>query len=214
MKRTPQLALDLLPEYGWGGARKGAGRKPKGEQSSISHRRKLEIDEHCAVHVTLRVREHVWNLRSRRSHRVIASALRGVLGRKGFRVVHFSIQGNHLHLIVEAVDAAALANAIRSVSGRIAHGLNAIMELRGVVFSDRYHAHVLRTPSEVRHALAYVLGNFASHAARRGERLGADHVDPYSSSAETGPDGQPPPVSRPETWLLCTRGGHRGEQGG
>jgi len=65
---------------------------------------------------------------------------------------------------------------------------------------------VLRTPAEVRNAIAYVLGNFASHAIRRGERPDPSKIDAYSSEAEHGPDGMPPPVSSPTTWLLATRG--------
>jgi len=204
-KTRPQLPLDLVPRYGWGGARAGAGQKPRGEEAGISHERTLEVDRHAPVHVTLRARDHVWNLRSRRCHAVIAAALRGVLGRPGFRVVHFSLQGNHAHLLVEADDAAALARGMKALSGRIALGLNRLMERRGRVFQDRYHAHVLRTRAEAQRAIAYVLGNFASHARRRGEPLGPAFVDEYSSAAPRGPDGEPPPVSAPECWLL--RGG-------
>lgn len=71
-------------------------------------------------------------------------------------------------------------------------------------FAARFPVHVtLRVrPHVTRRALAYVLGNFASHAARRGEPLPADHVDPFSSAAAICPDGLPPPVSRSRTWLL------------
>ena len=95
MARNPQLPLEILPRFGWGGARAGSGRKPAGEEAGISHERVIDVDERAPVHVTLRAREHVWNLRSRRSHAIIAAALRGVLGRPRFRVVHFSIQGDH-----------------------------------------------------------------------------------------------------------------------
>ncbi len=179
---------------------------PSARPTGISHRRLLEVDGDAPVHVTLRARPDVWNLRSRRSHRVIAKALRGVIGRPGFRVVHFSIQGNHLHLVIEAHSAKTLANGMRALAGRIALGLNVMMGRSGAAFDDRYHAHVLRTPTEVRHVLAYVLGNFASHALRRGECVSSGYVDPYSSAAERGPDGFPPPVSRPESWLLRTGG--------
>jgi REP element-mobilizing transposase RayT len=206
VKRVPQLPLELVPTFGWGGSRPGSGRKPRAEEAGISHERRLQVDPHSAVHVTLSAREHVWNLRSRRCHAVIASALRGVLSRADFRVVHFSVQGNHVHLVVEAHDADALARGMRSLSGRIAIGLNRLMGLRGRVFTDRYHAHVLRTPTEVRRVLAYVLGNFASHALRRGESVAATFVDPWSSAAERGPDGEAPPVSAPETWLLRNGG--------
>lgn len=204
--RRPQLSLDLLPRYGWGGSRKGAGRRPRGEEAGVPHERRLALDRHTPVHVTLRAREHVWNLRSRRCHAVISAALRGVLARAGFRIVHFSVQGNHLHLIVEADDAAALARGMRAVSGRIAIGLNRLMGTRGRVFSDRYHAHVLRTRAEVRNAVTYVLGNFVSHRRREGEPIAPRFVDPFSSAAPRGPDGEPPPVSPPESWLLRSVG--------
>lgn len=205
-KRAPQLPLDLVPTFGWGGARTGSGQKPRGEEAGISHERRIAVDRRSPVHVTLRVREHVWHLRSHRCYAVFAAALRGVLGRPDFRVVHFSLQGDHVHLVVEADDAEALARGMRALSGRIAIGLNRLMGRRGRVFTDRYHAHVLRTPTEVRRALAYVLGNFASHALRRGEPIAVAFVDPYSSAAELGPDGEAPPVSRPETWLLRSAG--------
>ena len=95
---------------------------------------------------------------------------------------------------------------MKAVSGRIALGLNALMDRRGPVFSDRYHAHPLRTPTEVRNALTYVLGNFSSHAARRGDALPDGYVDRYSSAATRCPDGELPPVTVPRTWLMRVRG--------
>lgn len=201
-RNDTQLRLALLPTFGWGGARDGAGRRPRGERPGVAHAPRPELDRHLPLHVTLRTRAHVWNLRTRRCHGVIAAALRGVLARGDFRVVHFSIQGNHLHLVVEAEGAAALARGMRALSGRIALGLDRLMRRRGRVFTDRYHAHVLRTPAAARRAVAYVLGNFASHVERRGGRVPDGWADPHSSVAERGPDGLPPPVSRPSSWLL------------
>ena len=85
-----------------GGARRGAGRKPAGDRARVPHAARDEVRPYHPVHVTLRVAEHVWNLRSERSYRIIDAALRAARRRPEFRVVHFSIQGNHVHLIVEA----------------------------------------------------------------------------------------------------------------
>lgn len=205
--RSHQLRLDLPPRFGWGGARPNAGRKPRAGEAGLPHRSRLDVDPHIPVHVTLRAREHVWNLRSLRCYRIIAAALRGVAGWPDFRVVHFSVQGNHVHLVVEADDARALASGMKAISGRIALGLNALMKRRGPVFADRYHAHPLRTPTEVRNALQYVVGNFASHAVRRGETMPSRFVDRYSSAATRCPDGELPPVTPPRTWLLRVEGG-------
>ncbi len=205
--RTPQLPLLLPPRPGWGGARPNAGRKPRGEKPGLPHRTRVQVDPRTPLHVTLRTRAHVWNLRSRRCYAIFAGALRAVAGRTDFRVVHFSVQGNHLHLVVEADDARALAGGMKAVSGRVALGLNALMEKRGPVFTDRYHAHALRTLAEVRNALRYVLGNFSSHALRRGKAVPASYVDAYSSAAARCPDGEPPPVAAPRTWVLQVCGG-------
>ena len=62
----------------------------------------------------------------------------------------------------------------------MARALNRVMSRRGAVFASRFHAHVLRTPREVRHALAYVLGNHAVHAERAG-RPAAAVPDVYAS---------------------------------
>lgn len=88
---------------------------------------------------------------------------------------------------MESTGERALSNAVRALSIRLTRGLNRMMGRSGSVFSDRYHAHVLRTQAEVRNAVRYVLGNFASHATRRGERVGGGWNDPFSSAVVRAP---------------------------
>jgi REP element-mobilizing transposase RayT len=195
----------------WGGKRKNAGRKPAAGREGIRHDRRYPISPSHPVHVTVRMAEHVWNLRSERSFRIFDAALRGVRARRDFRVVHFSVLGNHLHLIVEADSTRALANGMRALSTRLTLRLNAMMgRAMGSVFVGRYHTHVLKTPAEVRNAVRYVLGNFASHAARRGERVPARYVDRFSSASGRGASRsqlslfETPATSEARTWLLRT----------
>jgi len=122
--------------------------------------------------------------------------------RFGFRLNQFSLQSNHVHLIVEADDALALSRGMKGIAVRVARTVNRVWKRRGSVFSDRFHARALRTPREVRAALAYVLHNARHHGLRL---LG---VDPYSSGPwfdgwrqgiVLGDDG---PGARARTWLL------------
>ncbi len=219
MRRATSPAQQVLALPFRGGARRGAGRKPAGERAGAPHVARDAIRPSEPVHVTLRMAEHVWNLRSERSFRIIHAALVGVRQAVGFRVVHFSVQGNHLHLILEANGAGALASGMRAISIRLARGLNRMMGRKGPVLADRFHAHVLRTPAEVRNALRYVLGNFESHAERRGEpRSTKGWVDPFSSAAAKAPrDAQPSlffeaPTADAQGWLL--RQGANVEPGG
>ncbi len=167
----------------WGGRRRGAGRRPRGGTARAAHDARERVRPYQPVHVTLRMADHVWNLRSERSFRVIDGALRGVRRRRDFRIVDFDVVGNHLHLTAEADGTAALSNGVRALSIRLARRLNRMMGRSGRVFEDRYHAHVLKTPAEVRNARRYVLGNFASHARRRGEPVREGFVDPFSSAS-------------------------------
>jgi len=153
------------------------------------------------------VRDHVWNLRSRRCFSVIERAFAAARERFGMRLVHFSVQGNHIHLLIETTDNEALARGMQGLSIRIAKALNRVMRRRGRVFADHYHSRVLRTPTEAAWALAYVLRNFAHHAKAWREEVADGEADPFSSAARGGAD--PPPVCEPRTWLL-TAGWRRG----
>ncbi len=167
----------------WGGKREGAGRKPTGKRAGVSHAPRARICRTTPVHVTLRMAPHVYNLRSRRSFRVIEQALFAASNHLGTKILEFSVQGNHVHLLAETRDDAALSRAMKGLSVGLARGLNKLMGKRGRVLGDRYHAHVLRTPTEVVRVREYIKRNYRKHAAERGHRLPDGFVDPYSSSS-------------------------------
>ena len=102
--------------------------------------------------MTVRVRREVWNLRTHRCFRALRRAFERGCARFGFRLVHFSVRGNHVHFIVEAPDERALTRAMKGLAVRMARALNKVMDRKGPAFSDRYHAHLLKMPREARHA--------------------------------------------------------------
>ncbi len=186
--------LSLAKTGGWGGKRRGAGRRPAGDRAGVSHKTRplLKGDEH-PVHVTLRVQKGVWNLRGARAFQIVKTSFNRNRDRFGFRLNHFSVQGNHMHLVVEANDKRALARGMHALEIRIALALNRLMgRRRGHVFADRYHSHILKTPTEVRNVLHYQLHNREKHT---GVRLNAIDSRTSWGMAE-------PPTVAPETWLL------------
>jgi REP element-mobilizing transposase RayT len=187
-----------LPFRQWGGKRKGAGRKRKGARPKVAHRPRPKFRK-AALHVTMRVREEVWNLRTRRCFAALARSFEKGCDRFGVRVVHFSVQGNHIHLIVEAPDPVQLPRAMKGLAVRMARALNKVMNRKGPVFADRYHSHVLTSPREAASAVRYVLDNWIVHARREGWPLPSG-VDPYCSTAWDGHD--PPLVAQPLWWML------------
>src|SRR5690348_2590384 len=197
-----QLPLPAPPT--WGGRRKGAGRKPAGARAGVPHRPRAPHAAYHPVHVTMRrVREGVPSLRMGSRFDAVEAAI-GAASSDAFRVCHFSVLGNHVHLVVEAKDRVALARGIQGLAIRAARGVNRALARSGRVWGDRYHAEELRTPKQVRQAIAYVLLNRRKH-----DPLAPRGVDPRSSGAWfTGwarpfrrPE-RPAAVAAPHTWLL------------
>jgi putative transposase len=181
----------------WGGKRRRAGRKTKEKRKRVSHRARAKVTPGCAVHVTLRVREGLWNLRGARAFAVLSRCFERARDRFGFRLIHFSVQGNHLHLLVEPRDNAALARGVQGLAVRVAKGLNRLMGRRGPVFADHFHSRVLRTPTEAARARDYVLNNFAHHAAQWGAPVDLTGPDALSSAVNGASL-----VVQPRTWLM------------
>ena len=121
------------------------------------------------MHVTLRSVATISCLRAHRVFPEVRCALTNA-SRRGFRVIQFSVQENHLHLIVEGDDTTTLALGIRGLTIRLARAVNRTLGRHGRVWADRYHARALTTPRAVRHALVYVLRNRQKHEPRNRPR--------------------------------------------
>ena len=208
----------------WGGKRKGAGRPPKRDRSSEPHKVRLRFSEPTPVHVTLRVVAPISTLRRPDAYHAVRWSLYAVIGREDFRIVHLSIERDHLHLLVEANDHVALWEGVRAFESSAAQRINRVISLttgtrrRGQVFADRYHARLIRSPTQARNTLSYVLNNWRRHGLDRGMETMFWDVDYYSSGPcfegwtelddspflYQTPDYPRLSVCRPKTWLLRT----------
>jgi REP element-mobilizing transposase RayT len=197
--RARQMEL-ALP--GWGGRRDGAGRpRTPGRGSSVRHRSRPKHNPAHPVHVTMRARRGIPNMRSINLSAVVRAAI-AKASRPRFRVTHFSVQVDHLHAIVEATDDRSLARGISGLAIRSARAINRRLRRTGRVWGDRYHARALTSPREVRSGILYVLQNWKKHVA------GAHGMDELSSGPWFGGwSGSPPlrgdasPVAPSKTWL-------------
>jgi hypothetical protein len=234
--RAPRAKQAELEFRSWGGARRGAGRKPKGTRALVPHDTRPEHKPRFPVLITSRllpdlpclrhpseaarvraaltsanlgdrsplthpcrdrrsagrsaVKPDAGSSNRARQHEIVGLA-RGGAGRKPsspgarcdrsiprFQVVHYSIQSNHLHLIVEAVDRKALTSGMRGLLIRIARALNRRWERSGQVFADRFHERELLNPRQVRNALVYVFQNLRKHG------ICLEGPDPLSSGPQ------------------------------
>src|SRR5215475_3866517 len=212
--RVPtQLSFeDLRRRSGRGGPRPGAGRPRQSKNPPVHHVRRPPVPRHCPSHVTLRLRPGLPSLRTRRFLRELRPSLRAACEREAFRVVHYSVQRNHLHLLVEAAGKEALGRGMKAICARVARAVHRAFGRAGAVLHGRYHLRILRTPREVRNTLAYVLLNARKHWRQRFGVAPPVRIDEASSGRwfegwrREHPAGREPPgareVSRARTWLL------------
>jgi REP element-mobilizing transposase RayT len=208
------------------------GRPRKGRFAGAPHKARPELSRNHPVHVTLRVTSAIGSLRKRFMYSALREATIAVAMRElpfkehgAFRIVHISIQRDHVHLLVEADDKMALSRGMQSFQISAAKHLNSAFSIkqkldvrrRGSVFPDRFHQEIIKTRKQARHALNYVLNNWRKHREDRGALQRTWNVDPFSSGAQFGGwkalEGQllmwklregyqPLVVYLPRTWLL------------
>ena len=165
----------------------------------------------CPAHVTLRVRRGFPSLRRRSFVTELRRSFREACERGHFRVVQFSVQTDHVHLLVETAGKPALGRGMKSIAARVARAVNRVFGRAGAVLLGRYHVRALRTPREVRNALAYVLLNARKHwRQQRGtappvtldEASSAKWFTGWARMARPLPANEPPPIAAARTWLL------------
>ncbi len=163
--RTKQLKLDLYKGKR-GGRRPGSGRK-RINSKGVSHRPREQVTSRTPVHINFKYRTHIKN---KQCLKILKKAIMNARSH-GLRVIHFSLQSNHVHLLIESESNEILTRGMRSLTVTIAKGLKA-----GRVQVERYHLHVLRTIREAKNAAEYVLFNQQKHEKRTYSKL-----DGYSS---------------------------------
>jgi putative transposase len=205
-RHSDPIQGELRFERAWGGRRTGAGRKTAKRRKGVPHRVRPQHKARHPLHVTLRVAKRLPSLRKQ----VVFLEVRRALARASrtwFRVLQFSVQADHVHLLLEARDKGSLSRGMAGLAILVSRAINRKIGRQGRVWADRYHARELSSPREVRHAIVYVLTNWIKHVR------GARGVDPCSSAfwfdgwklpPGSGPpdwDDEASPIVSPRTWL-------------
>lgn len=177
MTVNSQLRLQLeggRTQLGHGGRRKGAGRPNR--SGLQAHVRRPRLNPRHPIHVTLRLNDGLPSLRKKEIFKILRLAVQKARS-QGLAVAHFAILSNHIHLIVET-EKTLLSPVFQSFGISFSKRFNSHLKRSGAVFRERYHLHVLKTPTEVRRALAYVLTNEGKHHGRKQ----TVRIDPFSSA--------------------------------
>lgn len=149
-----------------GGRRPGSGRK-RIHSKGVSHRERQQVTKRTPLHINFKYR---FGIKNKVALKLLKKAIMNGRGH-GLRVLHFSLQYNHIHLIVEADSNPILSTGMRSITVTFAKGLN-----QGRIQLERYHLHVLKSIRETKNAIRYVLFNKQKH-----EKGTYSTIDEYTS---------------------------------
>lgn len=171
-----QLSLKLPPPK----RKRGRPRKYKGYATRYGDR--PTFDRLTPLHITLKVDRAVRTLRRRDAYRVFRIAMTRMLGRDDFRIVHLSLEYDHVHLLVEATSHTALARGMKAFESSAGQRLNQHVGRTGRVFLRNYYARVIKNPTMAHRSLTYVLNNWKKHNEHERPSCANWEVDYYSTA--------------------------------
>lgn len=154
---------------------KRAGRPAKVDVG-IRHIRRERFSKPTVLHLTIKVRDNKADIQNKRILKALHHAIkRGRL--QQLKVIHYTLEYNHAHLVVEAADNRILHKGMQSLGISLAKAINKLKQLKGAVYKHRYHFRKLTSRRELKNAIHYVFRNGVKH--RRSTSL----FDVYNSLA-------------------------------
>lgn len=140
---------------------KGAGR-PAIHDRGIRHIARDKVTKHTSLHLTIKIERLKAGLRNKDVLKQLHDSIKKA--RKiGLRVIHYTLEFDHVHLLVEVDSNQQLAKGMQSFGISFSKGINKIKAQVGKVFKTRYHFRKLKSPNEIKNVIFYILGNSLKH---------------------------------------------------
>lgn len=151
---------------------RNAGRKAIHDKG-IRHTPREVISKPSPLHLTVKLK------RADIQNKVVLRILKHAIYRsrlQGVRVVHFSLEHDHVHLYVECGNNFVLGKAMKAFGVTFVRGINKFKRSKGQLYKYRYHLRILKSAREVKNVINYILKNGIKH----GRTLKV--INPYNSA--------------------------------
>ncbi len=152
---------------------KGAGR-PALHDKGIRHCERERINKPTSLHLTIKVRDNKADIKNKSLLKALHHAIKRAR-LKNLKVLHYSLEYNHIHLLVEASSNGIIHQGMQALGISLAKKINAIKRLKGTVYKHRYHLRKLTSLRELKNVLYYIFNNGIHHSRT------SSMLDPYNS---------------------------------
>lgn len=141
--------------------RKRAGRPPI-HHPAIRHTKRPKFFQTRSLHLTIKVRENKADIQNKKILLRLNRAIQ--LARKqGLKIIHFALEFNHVHLLVEAGNHQILHRGMQALGISLAKGINKMKQKKGAVYKHRYHFRQITCARELKNVIHYILSNCKKH---------------------------------------------------
>lgn len=141
--------------------RKGGGRRPKHDKG-IRHIKRPEIKRLTSLHLTVKILKDKAGIKNKQTLALLKHAILKAR-KKGLRIIHFTLEYDHVHLLVEANDNEVLGRGMMVFGVTMAKGINRLKSIKGTVYKHRYHFRKINSPRELKNVLHYIFNNGIKH---------------------------------------------------
>ena len=151
---------------------RNAGRKAIHDKG-IRHTSREFISRPSALHLTVKLK------RADIQNKVILRILKHAIYRsrlQGIRIVHFTLEHDHVHLYAECGSNLVLAKGMKAFGVTLVKGINKLKRSKGTLYKYRFHLRILKTPRDAKNVINYILKNGIKH--RRTLKV----INPYNSA--------------------------------
>lgn len=140
---------------------KRAGRPAKNDPG-IRHSSRMKFSKLTSFHLTIKVRENKADIQSKK----LLKALHHAIARarlKNLKVIHYTLEYNHVHLLVETNDHRILHAGMQALGISFSKAINKVKSLKGHVYKHRYHQRKIGSARELKNVLLYIFNNGKKH---------------------------------------------------
>jgi REP element-mobilizing transposase RayT len=150
----------------------------KEKSRKIYHRSRPDLPAGKPVHITIKAdKNFVPNLRNKILYKEIrASFKRARL--LGIRIIHFSVQRDHIHFLIEAQNKTQLGQSMRVLSISLTKRLSQVLKKKIKALKTRYHLHILESLKEINNVANYIKNNGQKHRVTLTKDFFSSHISP------------------------------------
>ncbi len=138
---------------------KNAGRKAIHDKG-IRHSHRERLVRASGLHLTIKL------IKADMQNKTVLKILRYAImkaRKQNLKIVHYALEHNHIHLYAEAVNNADLSKGMKAFGVTLVKKINRYQQRSGSLYKHRYHLRILKSATEVKNVINYILKNGMKH---------------------------------------------------